>query len=136
LPKRSSTVKTGWVVPETLYAKTDDDAWIAYQVVGSGRTDLVLINGWVSHLEIYWEQPRFANMVQQLAKDLRVINFDKRGTGLSDRISGVPDLEARMDDVRAVMDAADCRGAVLFGWGDGAALAAVFTATYPDRVPA
>ena len=122
------------MIPETLYAKTVDDVWIAYQVVGEGDADLVLVNGWVSHLEIYWEQPRFAALVRKLAKDLRVLNLDKRGTGLSDRISGVPDLEARMDDIRAVMDAAGSRRAALFGWGDGAALAALFTATYPDRV--
>src|SRR6188472_2883983 len=117
-----------------MYARTSDDVWIAYQVVGDGARDLVLVNAWVSHLEIMWEQPRFRSMIEALARDARVITFDKRGTGLSDRISGVPDLEARMDDIRAVMDAAGSRRAVLFGWGDGAALAALFTATYPDRV--
>ena len=121
------------MIPETLYAKTSDDVWIAYQVVGTGATDLILVKSWVSHLEVYWEQPRYANMVRNLAKDARVIDFDKRGTGLSDRISRVPDLEARMDDIRAVMDAAGSSRAVLFGWGDGAALAALFAATYPHR---
>src|SRR6476659_10507247 len=72
-------------------------------------------------------------MVRSLAKDARVIDFDKRGTGLSDRVSLVPDLEARMDDIRVVMDAAGSSRAVLFGWGDGAALAALFAATYPHR---
>ena len=121
------------MIPETLYAKTSDDVWIAYQVVGTGATDLILVKSWVSHLEVYWEQPRYANMVRNLAKDARVIDFDKRGTGLSDRVSRVPDLEARMDDIRAVMDAAGSSRAVLFGWGDGAALAALFAATYPHR---
>jgi class 3 adenylate cyclase len=126
-------VDTGVVIPETLYAKTSDDVWIAYQVVGDGATDLIIVKSWVSHLEVYWEQPRFAAMVRKLAKGLRVLNFDKRGTGLSDRISRVPDLEARMDDIRAVMDAAGSDRAVLLGWGDGGALAALFAATYPER---
>jgi class 3 adenylate cyclase len=121
------------VIPETQYAKTSDDAWIAYQVVGAGAADLLIVKSWVSHLEVYWEQPRYATMVRSLAKDARVIDFDKRGTGLSDRVSRVPDLEARMDDIRAVMDAAGSSRAVLFGWGDGAALAALFAATYPQR---
>ena len=124
---------TGVVIPETLYAKTSDDVWIAYQVVGEGESDLIIVKSWVSHLEVYWEQPRFATMVRSFAKSLRVLNFDKRGTGLSDRNSRVPDLEARMDDIRAVMDAAGSDRAVLLGWGDGAALAALFAATYPER---
>jgi class 3 adenylate cyclase len=126
-------VDTGVVIPETLYAKTSDDVWIAYQIVGEGGTDLVIVNAWVSHVEVYWEQPRFANMLRMFAKSHRVLTFDKRGTGLSDRISLVPDLDARMDDIRAMMDAAGSDRAVLFGWGDGAALAALFAATYPDR---
>lgn len=130
---RFAAAETIAVIPETLYAKTADDVWIAYQAVGEGGTDLIIVKSWVSHLEVYWEQPRFANMVSNFAKGHRVLIFDKRGTGLSDRISRVPDLEARMDDIRAVMDAAGSDRAVLFGWGDGAALAALFAATYPDR---
>ena len=118
---------------ETRYAKTDDDVWIAYQTVGEGPIDLIVVNAWVSHLEVYWEQPRFVSLMRRLAKGARVVNFDKRGTGLSDRISRVPDLEARMDDIRAVMNASGSDRAALFGWGDGAALAALFAATYPDR---
>jgi class 3 adenylate cyclase len=121
------------VIPETLYAETSDGVWIAYNAVGAGSIDLILVNSWVSHLEVLWEQPRFAAMIGKFAKSARVINFDKRGTGLSDRISRVPDLESRMDDIRAVMDQASSHRAVLFGWGDGAALAALFAATYPDR---
>jgi class 3 adenylate cyclase len=121
------------MTPETLYARTTDDVWIAYQVFGDAPRDLVLVNAWVSHLEIMWEQPRFRSMLEAFSKDARVINFDKRGTGLSDRISRVPDLESRMDDIRAVMDAAGSERATLFGWGDGGALAALFAATYPER---
>ena len=121
------------VTPETRYAKTSDDVWIAYQVVGTGASDLIIVKSWVSHLEVYREQPRFAAMVDTFANGLRVLDFDKRGTGLSDRVSRIPDLEARMDDIRAVMDAAESERAVLLGWGDGAALAALFAATYPDR---
>src|SRR3954469_20362020 len=121
------------MAPRTMYAKTSDDVWIAYQVFGDVGRDLVLVNAWVSHLEIMWEQPRFRSMIEAFSKDARVINFDKRGTGLSDRVSQVPDLEARMDDIRAVMDAVGSKRATLFGWGDGGALAALFAATYPER---
>jgi hypothetical protein len=69
------------VIPEILYAKTSDDVWIAYQVVGAGAVDLIIVKSWVSHLEVYWEQPRYATMVRNLAKDARVIDFDKRGRG-------------------------------------------------------
>ena len=119
--------------PETLYAKTTDDVWIAYQILGDAPVDLIVVNAWVSHLEVDWEQPRIAQMLRTFGNDARVIVFDKRGTGLSDRISRVPDLEARMDDIRAVMDAAGSTRATLLGLGDGAALAALFAATYPER---
>jgi pimeloyl-ACP methyl ester carboxylesterase len=125
--------ETDSMTPETLYAKTSDDVWIAYQTLGDGPVDLIVVFSWVSHLEVYWEQPRIAKMLGSFAKDARVITFDKRGTGLSDRISRVPDLEARMDDIRAVMDAVGSQRATLFGMGDGAALAALFAATYPER---
>lgn len=121
------------MIPETLYAKTSNDVWIAYQTLGESSVDLMVVNAWVSHLEVFWEQPRIAQMLRSFAKGARVINFDKRGTGLSDRISRVPDLEARLDDIRAVMDAAGSERATLFGWGDGAALAALFAASYPER---
>ncbi len=121
------------MIPETLYAKTSDDVWIAYQTLGEGPVDLIVVYAWVSHLEVYWEQPRIATMLRSFGNSARVISFDKRGTGLSDRISRVPDLEARMDDIRAVMDAAGSERATLFGMGDGAALASLFAATYPER---
>src|SRR5688572_18896494 len=104
-------------VPETRYAKSGD-VNIAYQVVGEGPFDLVLIPGFFSHLEIDWEYPH-AHFLRRLASFSRLILFDKRGTGLSDRPGGLPDLETRMDDVRAVMDAADSERAALFGYSEG-----------------
>ena len=94
------------MIPKTRWAKTVDGSYIAYQDLGAGPVTLVVIHGWVSHLEVYWEQPRFARFMTRLPQNLRVLHFDKRGTGMSDRITRTPDLETRMDDVRAVMDAA------------------------------
>jgi pimeloyl-ACP methyl ester carboxylesterase len=122
------------VLPRTRWAKTVDDAYIAYQDFGAGPVTLVVILGWVSHLEVVWELPRFANFMERLGKTTRVLHFDKRGTGMSDRFAHPPDLEARMDDVRAVMDAAGVERAALLGLGDGGPpLAAVFAATHPER---
>src|SRR6202011_4531791 len=99
--------------PETRYAKSGDVS-IAYQVTGSGEFDLVFVPGFVSNLDLAWENPAWTQLWSRLAAFSRLILFDKRGTGLSDRVAGVPDLEARMDDVRAVMDAAGSeRAAVL-----------------------
>jgi DNA-binding SARP family transcriptional activator len=117
------------------YARSAD-LNIAYQVTGDGPIDLVLISGFVSHLEKDWEEPRHAHFLERLGSMGRLIRFDKRGTGLSDRPAGVPDLETRMDDVRAVMDAVDSRPAVLFGYSEGAPMAILFTATYPERTRA
>jgi pimeloyl-ACP methyl ester carboxylesterase len=94
--------------PETRYAKSGD-LHIAYQVVGQGELDLVCIPGFVSHLEAWWELPPMAHFLNRLATFSRLILFDKRGTGLSDRSVGIPTLEERMDDLRAVMDAAGSR---------------------------
>ena len=124
-------------VPKTRWAKTIDGASIAYQDFGEGPTTLVVIHGWVSHLEVYWEGPRFARFMHRLARNLRIIHFDKRGTGLSDRVSGPLDLGVRMDDVRAVMDAAGVERAALYGWCiGGPPLAVVFASTYPERTSA
>jgi class 3 adenylate cyclase len=120
---------------ETRYAKSGD-VNIAYQVVGEGPLDLVLVPGFVSHLEIDWEDPGYAHYLSRLASFARLIRFDKRGTGLSDRPGGLPDLETRMDDVRAVMDAAGSERAALFGYSEGGPLSVLFAATYPDRVTA
>src|SRR5437016_11521987 len=94
--------------PETKYAKSAD-VHIAYQVVGEGAPNLVLVPGWVSHIEYAWEDPSFSHFLRRLASFSRLILLDRRGTGLSDRVSELPTLEQRMDDVRAaVMDAAGC----------------------------
>jgi class 3 adenylate cyclase len=121
-------------VPETRWARTVDGACIAYQDLGSGPVTLVVIHGWVSHLEVYWEQPRYVRFLKRLSRSLRVLVFDKRGVGMSDRVHGTPDLGTLLDDVRAVMDAAGVEKAALLGWGDpGPELAAFFAATHPER---
>jgi class 3 adenylate cyclase len=120
---------------DAQYARSGD-VNIAYQVVGEGPFDLVLVSGFVSHLEIDWEEPRSAHFLERLASFSRLIRFDKRGTGLSDRPGGLPDLETRMDDVRAVMDAAGSERAALFGYSEGAPMSVLFAATYPSRTTA
>ena len=121
--------------PETRYAKSGD-VNIAYQVVGSGPRDLVIVPGRVSNIDAFWEEPSFARLLTRLASFTRLIIFDKRGTGLSDRNSNSPSLEVRMDDVRAVMDAAGSSRAALFGYSEGGPMCALFAATYPDRATA
>ena len=121
--------------PETRYARSGD-VNIAYQVTGDGPLDLVLVPGFVSHLDIDWEEPRYAQMLRRLSSFSRLIRFDKRGTGLSDRATGLPDLETRMDDVRAVMDAAGSERAALYGYSEGGPMCCLFAATYPQRVSA
>jgi pimeloyl-ACP methyl ester carboxylesterase len=109
---------------------------IAYQVVGDGPFDLVLVSGFVSHLEIDWEEAQSAHFLERLASFSRLIRFDKRGTGLSDRPGGLPDLETRMDDVRAVMDAVGSQRAAIFGYSEGGPMSILFSATYPERTTA
>ena len=123
--------------PETLYVLSGD-ANIAYQVVGEGDMDLVFVMGWVSHLEYFWEEPRFAAFLTRLASFSRLILFDKRGTGLSDRVplNQLPTLEQRMEDVRAVMNAVGSERAVLLGVSEGGPMCALFAATYPERTSA
>jgi pimeloyl-ACP methyl ester carboxylesterase len=123
------------VRPETFYARSGDVS-IAYQVVGDGPFDLVYVPGFVSHVELRWNVPSFAHGLAELAAFSRLILFDKRGTGMSDRVSGAPTLEARMDDLRAVMDAVGTRRAAIFGVAEGAPMSLLFAATYPDRVAA
>ncbi len=122
-------------IPETRYARSGD-VNIAYQIVGHGPLDLVLVPGFVSHLDIDWEEPRPAHALRRLASFSRLIRFDKRGTGLSDRSVGLPDLETRMDDVRAVMDAVGSERAALYGYSEGGPMCCLFAATYPHRVSA
>src|SRR5256714_15181688 len=118
--------------PETHYAKSGD-VNIAFQIVGEGPIDIVYVPGWVSHLEYAWEEPSLARFYRRLASFSRLILFDKRGTGLSDRTADLPTLEQRMDDVRAVMEAADSTRAVVFGMSEGGNMAMLFAATYPER---
>src|SRR6201997_3539464 len=121
-------------VPETRYAKSGD-VNIAYQVVGDGPFDLIHVPMFVSNLELQWEDPAERRYYERLASFCRLIIFDKRGTGLSDRVA-VATLEERMDDLRAVMDAAGSQRAAVFGSSEGGALSILFTATYPERVSA
>jgi class 3 adenylate cyclase len=123
-------------LPETRFTRVGD-VDVAYQVVGPpAPLDLVFVPGWVSHLEVMWELPEFARFLDRLAAMGRLILFDKRGTGLSDRVAGVPTLEQRADDITAVMDAAGSERAAIAAWGEGAAIAAMFAAAHPDRVAA
>lgn len=106
---------------------------IAYQVVGDGPIDVVFVPGILSHLDLYWAEPTFARLLRRLAMFSRLILFDKRGTGLSDRVGAAPTFDERMDDVRAVMDAVGSQRAGLVGYSDGGILATLFAATYPER---
>lgn len=121
--------------PPVRYAKSGD-IHIACQVIGTGPVDLVYVPGWVSHLEYGWESPLVADFLRGLAGFSRLILFDKRGTGLSDRAFGLPTLEQRMDDVRAVLDEIGSRKAVFLGMSEGGSLAISFAAQYPGRVSA
>jgi len=109
---------------------------IAYQVVGDGPVDLVLTFGWVSHLAYVWELPAMARFLERLASFTRLILYDKRGTGMSDRVYPLPSLEQRMDDVRAVMDAAGSERAAVMGISEGGVMSTLFAATYPERTVA
>jgi pimeloyl-ACP methyl ester carboxylesterase len=121
--------------PEVRYAKSADVS-IAYAVAGAGPFDLVYVAGWVvSSLEHSWDGP-FGDLFRSLSSFARLIVFDKRGTGLSDRVADLPDLETRMDDVRAVMDAAGSRRAALLGVSEGGPMTILFAATYPERTAA
>ena len=118
--------------PKIHYARSGD-VNIAYQVLGEGPRDLVMAFGYVSNIEVIWEEPMLARFLTRLASCARLIVFDKRGTGLSDRDTDMPSLEVRMDDVRAVMDAVGSERAVVFGISEGGAMCMLFAATYPER---
>jgi len=120
------------MVPETKYARSAD-VNIAYQVVGQGALDVVLVPGWVSNIDVLWEEPSCARFLQRLASFSRLLLLDKRGTGLSDRVTATPTLEERMDDVRAVMDSVGSERAALVGYSEGGPMCALFAATYPQR---
>jgi class 3 adenylate cyclase len=122
-------------LPETRYARSGEFN-IAYQVVGEGPFDLVWIPSFAHHVELSWENPPIAAFLGRLASICRLLLFDKRGTGMSDRVVGVPTLETRMDDIRAVMDAGRSDRAVVMGLGDAGPLSVLFAATYPERTSA
>jgi pimeloyl-ACP methyl ester carboxylesterase len=117
------------------YAKSGD-VHIAYQIVGEGPFDLVVVPAFVSNIELDWEIPQKAAFYERLASVSRLIRLDKRGTGLSDRVSDLPSLETRMDDVRTVLDAAGSERAALFGASEGGPISLLFAATYPERTTA
>jgi class 3 adenylate cyclase len=119
--------------PETKYAKSGD-VHIAYQVFGEGDLDVVIVNGFITHVELLWESAAWARAFERIASFARVINFDRRGSGLSDPVMEPPTLEERMDDVRAVMDAAGSERAALLGISEGVPMSILFAATYPERV--
>ena len=121
--------------PSTRYAKSGD-ASIAYQVVGEGPIDVVLVLGFATHLELQWDSPPFARFFERVSAFSRLIIFDKRGTGLSDPVTEAPTLEQRVDDVRAVMDAAGSECAALFGISEGGPMSVLFAATHPHRATA
>jgi pimeloyl-ACP methyl ester carboxylesterase len=118
--------------PQTRYARSGD-VNVAYQVIGDAALDLVLVPGWVSNVEASWEEPSCARFLRRLASFSRLVLFDKRGTGLSDRIAELPTLEQRIDDVRAVTDAVGSGRAALCGYSEGGPMCALFAATHPAR---
>ena len=124
-------------LPETRYTR-NGDVNIAYQVIGDAPLDLVFVMGWISHLDYFWREPSFARFLLRLSTFARLILFDKRGTGLSDRVANneLPTLEQRMDDVRAVMDAVGSKRAALLGVSEGGPMCSLFAATYPERTAA
>src|SRR4051812_8721694 len=123
------------MAPETLYTHSGSIN-IAYQLVGDGPVDIVLVPGWVSNVDVFWEEPKFAAFLLSLASFSRLILFDKRGTGLSDRVTDTPTLEERMEDVQAVMGAVRSTKAALIGYSEGAPMCALFAATYPEKTRA
>jgi pimeloyl-ACP methyl ester carboxylesterase len=129
---RSNTV-TEQGLPETRYAQSGD-VNIAYQAMGDGPIDVIMVPGLTSNIEMFHELPGYTATLRRLARFARVITFDKRGQGLSDRMSGAPSLEQRMDDVRAVMDEMGSRRTAILSFSEGACMSALFAATYPERV--
>src|SRR6202043_4045495 len=122
-------------IPETRYVKSDD-VHIAYQVLGQGPLDLLFVQGFVSHIEAIWQSPQASDCLRRLASFCRLIIFDKRGVGMSDRGSQIFTLEQRMHDVQAILDAVGCERAALFGVSEGGPMSLLFAATYPARASA
>ena len=121
--------------PETKYAKSGPVS-VAYQVTGSGDIDLVLVPGFVSHVEVAWEEPALARFLMRLGSFSRLIVFDKRGTGMSDPVASPPSIDQRMDDITAVMDAAGSDRAAVFGVSEGGTLSLLFADAHPERAQA
>ena len=121
--------------PQTRYARSGDVS-IAYQVVGEGPHDVVVAPGFISHVELSWEQPALRRFLTRLAAFSRLVVFDKRGTGLSDPVASAPTLEERADDLRAVMDAAGMERAAVLGISEGGTMALMFAAGHPERTSA
>ena len=121
------------MIPKIQYTKSGNVS-IAYQVFGTGPIDLVYIPGWISNIDWMWACPELVDFFEELGKVVRIILFDKRGTGLSDRIVELSTLEERMEDIKAVMDATNSKKAILFGHSEGGSVSALFSATYPNRV--
>src|SRR3982074_208142 len=126
---------TSMAPPETRYARSGD-VHVAYQGFGKGDLDLVLVPGYVTHVELVWEHEPSARFLERLASFARVITFDRRGSGLSDPGNGAPTLEQRRGDARAVMDAAMSERAALIGISEGVPMSILFAATYPERAQA
>src|SRR6476646_1580673 len=120
-------------LPVTRYA-TSGDVNIAYQTMGTGPVDIIMVPGFISHVEFLHELAGYTAFLRRLSTFARVVTFDKRGQGLSDRMSGAPSLEQRMDDVRAIMDEIGSRRAALMGFSEGCPMGVLFAATYPERV--
>src|SRR3954469_15661082 len=120
-------------LPETHYALSGEGN-IAYQSMGNGPVDFIVVPGFISHIEFMHELPGYTSFLRRLSKFARVITFDKRGQGLSDRVSDAPSLETRMDDVGAVMEAIGSERSVLLGNAEGCAMSGMFAATYPELV--
>ncbi|WP_386331842.1 adenylate/guanylate cyclase domain-containing protein [Sulfitobacter sediminilitoris] len=119
--------------PQTRFTRSGDVA-IAYQVIGDGPQNLIYASGWLSNIDVLWENPGYNRFLSRLAENCRLILFDKRGTGMSDRDVGVPTLEERAEDIRAVLDAAGADKASIFGVSEGGSMALMFAASYPERV--
>jgi pimeloyl-ACP methyl ester carboxylesterase/DNA-binding winged helix-turn-helix (wHTH) protein len=121
--------------PPVRYARSGE-IHIAYRVFGTGPRDIVMIPGTLAHLEVFWALPSYQHLLKRLTAFARVIVFDKRGQGLSDRAVAEQTIEERIDDVRAVMDAAGSRSATIYGWSEGGPMSIMFAATHPERVTA
>ncbi|MEM7112107.1 MAG: alpha/beta fold hydrolase [Chloroflexota bacterium] len=121
-------------VPPAIHFVRSGDVHIAYQIVGTGEQTILFVNGFLSHLDVHWEEPGIVDFFTQLTANRQLILFDKRGVGLSDRVGSPPALEDTLDDILTILDAVGCRRAILFGASEGGPAAALFAATYPERV--